>query len=94
MAGVELALGIEQVGIGALARQRARRKRRHELLRRAGQHAADMDVALLQPPDQVQRLVGGNAAADDQGDAGFASGAVRGVGRAQGPALGGCGAAS
>ena len=28
-------------------------------------------LPLLQPPDQVQRLVGGDAAADDQGDAGL-----------------------
>ena len=70
MAGVELALGIEQIGVGALARQRAGGQRRDELLRGPGQHAADLDVPLLQPPDQVQRLVGGDAAADDQGDAG------------------------
>ena len=71
MAGVELALGIEQVGVDALVRQRAGGQRRDELLRGPGQHAADMDVPLLQPPDQVQRLVGGDAAADDQGDAGL-----------------------
>ena len=69
MAGIELALGIEQIGVGALVRQRAGRKRRDELLRGPGQHAADVDVPLLEPPDQVQRLVGGDAAADDQGDA-------------------------
>ena len=69
MAGVELARGIEQVGVGALVRQRAGGKRRDELLRGAGQHAADVNLPLLQPPDQVQRLVGGDAAADDQGDA-------------------------
>ncbi len=79
MTGVELAVGIEQVGIGALAGQRARRERRDELLRGPGQHAADADVALLQPADQVKRFVGRDAAADDQGDAGF----VRGAGRAR-----------
>ena len=71
MPGVELALGIEQIGVDALMRQRARRQRRDELLRGLGQHAADVDAPLLQPPDQVQRLVGGDAAADDQGDAGL-----------------------
>ncbi len=71
MAGVELALGIEQIGIAALVRQRACRKRCHELLRSPGQYAADVDLPLLQPPDQVQRLVGGDAAADDQGNAGL-----------------------
>ncbi len=35
MAGVEFALGIEQVGVAALVRQRAGGKRRDELLRRA-----------------------------------------------------------
>ena len=75
VAGIEFARGIEQVGVGALAGQCASGQRRHELLGGFRQHAADMDLALLQPPDQVQRLVGGNAAADDQGDAGFAAGA-------------------
>jgi len=71
MAGVELALGVEQIGIGALARQRRGRKRRDESLRGPGQHAADADLPFLEPPDQVQRLVGGDAAADDQGDPGL-----------------------
>jgi hypothetical protein len=52
--------------------QGAGRERGDELLCRLGQHAADMDAALLQPPNQVERLVGGDPAADDQGDAGFA----------------------
>ena len=69
MPGVELALGIEQISIDAFMRQRAGRKRRDELLRGLGQHAADVDVPLLQPPDQFQRLEGGDAAADDQRDA-------------------------
>ena len=68
--GVEFALGVEQIGVDALMRQRAGRKRRDELLRGLGQHAADVDVPLLQPPDQLQRFEGGDAAADDQGDAG------------------------
>ena len=76
MAGIEFALGIEQVGIDALAGQRARRQRRDELRGGFGEHAADADVPLLQPPDQVQRLVGRNAAADDQGDADLAGGAL------------------
>src|SRR6185312_11859202 len=36
-------------------------------------------MPLLQSPDQIQRLVGGNAAADDQGDAGDAGNGVRAV---------------
>src|SRR6185437_11204472 len=33
------------------------------------QYAADLEVPLLQPPDQFERLVGRDAAADDQGNA-------------------------
>src|SRR6202035_188031 len=69
MAGIELARRIEQVSIDALVRQRACRKRRDELLRSFCQHAADVNVPLLEPPDQIQCLVSGDAAADDQGDA-------------------------
>ena len=82
MAGVEFALGIEQVGVNALMRQRACRQRCDELLRRLCQYAADGEMAFLEPPDQVQRLVGGDAAADDQGDArlaGCADGPRRGA---------------
>ncbi len=73
VAGVELARGIEQIHVAALVRQRAGGQRRDELLRGLGEHAADANAAFLQPPDQVQRLVGGDTAADDQGDAGEAA---------------------
>ena len=69
VAGVELALRIEQVGVAALVGKRAGCKRRDELLRGARQHAAHVHVPVLQPADQIQRLVGGDAAADDQRDA-------------------------
>ena len=69
MADVELALRVEQVGVGALAAERAGRERRDEVLRRAGEDAAHPRAAVLQPPDQVERLVGGDAAADDEEDA-------------------------
>ena len=62
----------QQIGIDALMRQRAGGKRRDELLRGLGQHAADVNVPLLQPSDQFQRFEGGDAAADDQGDVPFA----------------------
>jgi hypothetical protein len=39
-----------------------------------------VNVPFFQPPDQVQRLVGGDAAADDQGDASL-SGRSRALGR-------------
>ena len=69
MAGIEFALGVEQVGMDPLMRQRACRECRDELLRGLGQHAAHLDTAFLEPTDQVQCLVGGDPAADDQGDA-------------------------
>ena len=78
MAGIELAFGVEQIGVGALVRQRAGGKLRDELLRGFCQHAADLDVPLLQPPNQVQCLVGGDAAADDERDARQASGRAAG----------------
>src|ERR1700743_148276 len=80
MARIELALGIEQIRIDALVRQRAGGELSDELLRGPGQNAADMDVPLLQAPDQVERLVGRDAAADDQGDA-----RLRRCGAADGP---------
>ena len=66
MTDVELALRIEQIGIGALAAQRAGGKRRDEALRGGGENAAHLGAAILQAPDQVERFVGGDAAADDE----------------------------
>ena len=51
VAGVELALGIEQISVATLVRQRAGGKRRDELLRGLGQHAADVNMPLLETPD-------------------------------------------
>ena len=64
--GIELTRGVEQIGVAALMRQRARGQRGDELLGRLGQHHTDIGTAILQPADQVHRLVGRNAAADDQ----------------------------
>ena len=69
MADVELAGRIEQVGEHLFADQGAGRQRRDEMLGRLGENAADIDAAFFQPPDQVERFVGGDAAADDQQDA-------------------------
>ena len=74
MPGVEFTAGIEQVGVAALVRQRAGGQRRDELLRGPGQHAADVNMAFPEPPDQVERLVGSDTAADDQRDAGLVGG--------------------
>ena len=68
MADVEFALRIEQVGIGAFAGKRGDGKRRDEVLRGRSEDTARLRAAVLQPADQIERLIGGNAAADDQKD--------------------------
>ena len=69
MADVELAVRIEQIGENALAAQRAGGERRDEVLRGGGQDAAHLCIPVLQAPDQVERFIGGDAAADDEQDA-------------------------
>ena len=66
VADLALVVEIEQLGEDAIVAERADRERRDELLRRPGHHHAHGDAALAQPPDQVEALVGGDAAADDQ----------------------------
>ena len=66
VADVELAVRIEQVGEDALAGQRAGRERRDEFPRRLRHRDAHAQAALAQPPDQVERLVRRDAAADDE----------------------------
>ena len=66
MADVEFAFGVEEVGEHMPAGQRARRQRRDEVRRRLREHAAHGDAALLETTDEIERLVGGDAAADDQ----------------------------
>jgi hypothetical protein len=66
VADVELARRIEQLGKRALAGQCAGRQWCDEFLRRLGENAAHDKPALLQPANEVERFVGGNAAADDQ----------------------------
>ena len=69
MADIEFALRIEQIGVGALAGERAGRERRDEMRRRRRENAAHARAAILQTPDQVERFVGRDAAADDEQDA-------------------------
>ncbi len=69
MADLGLALPVEQVGMGPLARERRGGERRDEFLRRLGQQRAHRRPPVAQAPDQVERLVGGDAAADDEEDA-------------------------
>jgi hypothetical protein len=57
---------VEQVVIGFLARQRGHGQGGHELRCRTGQHRRHRAARLADQPDQLQALVGGDAAADDQ----------------------------
>ena len=75
VADVELSSRIEQVREHALARERAGRQRRDEFLRRLGENAAHGDAAFFQPADEIERLIGGDAAADDEENA-LCAGAV------------------
>jgi hypothetical protein len=70
VADIELAVRIEQVGENALAAQRAGGERRDEMLRGGGEDTAHLGAAVLQAADQVERFVGGDAAADDEQHAG------------------------
>ena len=69
MADVKLALRIEQIGMGTLPRQRARRKRRNEMLRGGGENDAHLRAAVLQAANEIERFVGRNTAADDEKNA-------------------------
>ena len=69
MADIELALRVEQVGEDVLAGERADRQRRDEFCAASVMTHAHRDAALAQPADQVERFVGGDAAADDEQDA-------------------------
>ncbi len=69
VADVEFALRIEQIGIGAFAGQRADGQRRDEVLRGRRENAAHVRAAVLQAADQIERFIGGDAAADDEQDA-------------------------
>ncbi len=68
MADIGLVGQREQIGEAALPGQRRHSERRYELLTGLGQDGARGDTAILQPPDQLQAFIGGNAAADDQQD--------------------------
>src|SRR5690606_11284392 len=57
---------VEKLGENPLARECASGQRGDELLRALGHDHASRRPALAQPPDQIQALVGCNAAADDE----------------------------
>ena len=77
MADIEFVIGIEQIGKHALAGNGAGRQRRDEFLGRLGEDAAHLKPALLQPPDQIERFIRGNAAANDQQNALWRGGRFR-----------------
>ena len=69
MAHLGLVGQVEKVGVDLAPRQRRDRQRGDEFRARAGQNRGHLRAALAQAADQVQRLEGGDAAADDQEDA-------------------------
>ncbi len=69
MADLRLVLEIEQVCEGLLLGQHGEGERRDELGAAFGQNDAHGCAPLFQAADELQRLVGGDAAADDQKDA-------------------------
>ena len=69
VADLAFVIQVEEIGEYPFVRQCCDGKRRHELMRGLRHHDAHVMAALSQAPDQVQALVGGNAAADDQKDA-------------------------
>jgi hypothetical protein len=69
VADLVLARQIEQLRIDPIFAERPDRERRHELLRRRRHHHPHPRAAFAQPADQLEALVGGDAAADDQENA-------------------------
>ena len=69
VADLALVVEVEQLGEDAIVAERADRQRRDELLRRLGHDRTHGDAALAQAADQLEALVGGDAAADDEHDA-------------------------
>ena len=59
----------KQVAVNGLAAQGLRRQRRDELPGARGQHATHRRAALLEAADEVEALIGGDAAGDDQENA-------------------------
>ena len=58
-----------EVVIDLVLAQRGNRQRRHEVLRRRGHDAANRGAALAQPADQIEALIGGDPAGNDQQNA-------------------------
>jgi len=69
MADILFVLPRKQIEEHMVRRQRTDGQRRDEFLRPAGHHRAHAGAALAQPADQIQALIGGDAARDDEEDA-------------------------
>jgi hypothetical protein len=69
MADLDLVLEVPERGMDLVLGQRGEAHRRDELRPAFGQHASDVAAALLDQAHELARLVGGDAAADDQQDA-------------------------
>jgi hypothetical protein len=90
VADILLVLTREQIGVDVTARERADGQRGDEFLRACRHDGPDLGAALAQPADEVERLVGGDAAGDDQQDA-FAGKALVSGGAGHGLRHGSCG---
>jgi len=55
-----------EIAIDLVFAERRNRERRHELVRRLGHDNADRAALLAQPADQLEALIGRDAARDDQ----------------------------
>ena len=66
MADIVLVLAVEEIGEDLGGRQGADGERGNEFGGRSGHHRRHRGAALAQAADQVERLVGRDAAADDQ----------------------------
>jgi hypothetical protein len=66
VADLALVVEIEQFGEHAVVGERADRQRRDELMRGLRHDRTNGNAVLAQPPDQIEALVGCNAAADDE----------------------------
>ena len=68
VADLRLVLEVEQLREGGLSGKHRGGKRGYELPRGGGQDAANLGAALLRAPDEIQALVGRDAAADNKKD--------------------------
>src|SRR5262245_42168338 len=69
MADLGLVREAEELAEHALARETRHRQRCDELSSALGQDGAHLDPPLAQAADELERLIGGDAASDDQQDA-------------------------